>query len=363
LYNSAIKVLNKITEFGYKAYIIGGYPRDLYLKRSSVDIDICTDATPMELINIFNEVVMTNSEYGSVVIIVDKIKFEITTFRSEGKYINFRKPSAIKYIDSLEEDLKRRDFTINTLCIDKDGEEIDLLNAKNDLDNHIIRMVGNPKVRLKEDALRILRAVRFATILNFELEPVLKAYIKKYASLVRKLSKDRIRDELDIIFASSNKEYGIKLLCELKLADNLGLSGLRKIKITPSMIVTWAQLKAGDKYNFSTSEKETMAMLCELKDKNLLDQKVLYKYGLYVCTLASELYDIDRKELNEIYSKLQIHNKLDIVLPPMEICQILDKSPGPFLKDLINDLEVKLVTNKLNNTKESLIEYITNKYM
>ena len=195
MYNSAIKVLNKITDFGYQAYIIGGYPRDLYLKRSSVDIDICTDATPMEIVNIFNEVVTTNSEYGSVVIIVDKIRFEITTFRSEGKYVNYRKPSVVKYIDSLEEDLKRRDFTINTLCIDKDSNEIDLLNAKSDLDNKIVRMVGNPKIRLKEDVLRILRAVRFATILNFELEPVLKAYIKKYAHLVKKLSKERIREE------------------------------------------------------------------------------------------------------------------------------------------------------------------------
>lgn len=363
MYNSAIKVLNKITDFGYKAYIIGGYPRDLYLKRSSVDIDICTDATPMELVNIFNEVVVASSEYGSVVIIVDKIKFEITTFRSEGKYIDFRKPSSIKYIDSLEEDLKRRDFTINTLCIDKDGNEIDLLNAKSDLDNHIIRMIGNPKVRLKEDALRILRAVRFATTLNFELEPVLKAYIKKYAHLVKKLSKERIREELDIIFASSNKEYGIKLLCDLKLADNLGLPELKKIKITPSMIVTWSQLGALGKYNFSTSEKETMARINELRYKNLLDKKVLYKYGLYACTLASELHDVDKKELNEIDLGLQIHSKLDIALSPMEICKVLDKTPGPFLKDLINDLEDKLITDEIKNTKESLTEYISNKYM
>lgn len=363
MYNSAIKVLNKITDFGYQAYIIGGYPRDLYLKRSSIDVDICTDATPMELVNIFNEVVTTNSEYGSVVIIVDKVKFEITTFRTEGKYLDFRKPSVVKYIDNLEDDLKRRDFTINTLCIDKNGNEIDLLNAKGDLDNHIIRMVGNPKIRLKEDALRILRAVRFATVLNFELEPVLKAYIRKYAYLVKRLSKERIREELDIIFASSNKEYGIKLLCELKLAENLGLPLLKKIKITPSMIVTWAQLMALDKYNFSTNERETISMILELKGKNILSKKVLYEYGLYICTLASELYDIDKKALNEAYLSLQIHNKLDIVLSPMEICDVLNREPGSFLKDLINDLENKIVSDELLNTKESLTEYITNKYL
>ena len=127
MYNIGLNVLNRIEEYGYKAYIIGGYPRDLYLKRGSTDIDVCTDATPMEIIKIFPDVVTTNFEYGSVTILHENVRIEITTFRSEGKYINNRKPSVIKYVDSLEEDLKRRDFTINTLCIDKDGKQIDLL--------------------------------------------------------------------------------------------------------------------------------------------------------------------------------------------------------------------------------------------
>ena len=181
MYDACIKVLEKLESFGYKAYIIGGYPRDLYLKRSSSDIDICTDATPKEVMNIFDEVVTTNFEYGSIVILFEKIRFEITTFREEEGYIHNRKPRKVNYTLNLEDDIKRRDFTINTLCIDKDGNQIDLLNAKSDLDNKIIRMVGNPKIKLKEDALRILRAIRFATILDFELEPVLKAYIKKYS--------------------------------------------------------------------------------------------------------------------------------------------------------------------------------------
>ena len=362
MYNSAIKVLEKITSFGYQAYIIGGYPRDLYLKRSSSDVDICTDATPKEIMNIFSEVVTTNAEYGSVIISYEKIRFEITTFRTEEKYIDHRKPSKIKYIDSLEEDLKRRDFTINTLCIDKDGKQIDLLNAKSDLDNKIIRMVGNPKIRLKEDALRILRAIRFATVLNFELEPVLKAYIKKYAPLVKKLSKERQKDELDIIFASPNTEYGIKLLCELKLDGPLEIPLLKKIKITPSMIVTWAQLNVLNKYNFNTSEKDLIIKVKELNNKNLLDKKVLYEYGPYACSLAAELKNIDKKELNEIYAEMPIHSKLDIAMQPTEICKILNKQPGVFLKDLINDLENKLIEGTLKNKKTELERYITKNY-
>ena len=362
MYTSALKVLEKITSYGYQAYIIGGYPRDLYLKRTGVDIDICTDATPKEIIDIFKEIVTTNTEYGSVTISFEKIKFEITTFRTEEKYINFRKPSKIKYVDSLEEDIKRRDFTINTLCIDKNGKEIDLLNAKSDLDNKIIRMVGNPKIKLREDALRILRAIRFATILNFELEPVLKAYIKKYSALVRKISKERKKEELDIIFSSPNKEYGIKLLCELKLADNLEIPLLKKIKITPSMIVTWSQLNALDKYNFNSNEKDTIIKIIELQHKNILDQKTLYEYGLYTCTLASELKDIDKKELNEIYYNMPIHSKLDIALKPEQICEVLEKEPGSFLKELIKDLENKILEGKIKNKEKDIINYITNNY-
>ena len=363
MYNTAIKVLEKLESFGYKAYMIGGYPRDLYLKRSSADIDICTDATPKEIINIFNEIITTNFEYGSIVISYENIKFEITTFRTEEKYVEHRRPSKIKYVETLEEDLKRRDFTINTLCIDKDGNQIDLLNAKSDLDNKIIRMVGSPKIKLKEDALRILRAVRFATILDFELEPVLKAYIKKYSVLVKKISKERQKEELDIIFASPNKEYGIKLLNELKLSDNLEIPLLKKIKITPSMIVTWAQLNVLNKFYFTANEKATIIKIIELQTKNLLDKRTLYDYGLYECTLAGEIKGIDKKLLNEIYASLPIHSKLDIALKPAEICTILGKEPGSFLKTIVNDLEDKILLGSLKNNTKDLTKYITNNYM
>ena len=250
MYETALRLLQKISSFGYKAYIIGGYPRDLYLKRSSNDVDICTDATPMELHNIFSEIVWSSSEYGSVTIIFENVKFEITTFRKEFNYKDNRHPDKIEYVDTLEEDIIRRDFTINTLAIDKDGKEVDILNAKNDLDKKTIKMVGNPKIKLKEDALRILRAIRFATILNFELDPSLKHYIKRYGHNLKKISNDIKKSELDIIFSNSNKAYGIKLLIELKLANHLDIPNLKNIKITPSMIVTWAQLNAIHKYNF-----------------------------------------------------------------------------------------------------------------
>lgn len=362
LYETALKLLQKIESFGYKAYIIGGYPRDLYLKRGSNDVDICTDATPMELKNIFKEVVTTSSEYGTVTILFENIKFEITTFRKEFKYKDGRHPIKIEYVNSLKEDVIRRDFTINTLAIDKDGNEIDLLNAKKDIDEKIIRVVGDTKSKIKEDSLRILRAIRFATVLNFKLDNNLKKYIRWYGHNLKKISKDIKKNELDLIFSNSNKEYGIKLLLELKLEKHLDIPNLKNIKITPSMIVTWSELNALDKYNFNCLERETIIKINELKNKNILDRHILYEYGLYICTMAAELKGIDKKELNEQFAKMQIRSKLDIALSPLEICKILKVPAGPFLKPLIKDLENKLIENKLKNEKKDIKEYIEKVY-
>ena len=201
MYNASIKVLNKIIENGFEAYIVGGYPRDIYLARKSSDVDICTNATPKDIKNIFNNVILPTHEYGSVTVIYKKIRFEITTYRKDLKYINNRVPSKVKYTDDLFEDLRRRDFTVNTLCMNERGEILDVLNIKEDFDNKVIRTVGDAKNKISEDSLRILRAVRFSTILNFDLDKDLKKAIKKYGYLLKKLSYFRKKEELDRIFA------------------------------------------------------------------------------------------------------------------------------------------------------------------
>ena len=116
MYKATMDLLKKINSHGYKAYVVGGYARDLYLNRQSLDVDVCTNATPKELKDIFGDVMLPSIQYGSVTVIINKIRFEITTFRKDIKYENNRLPVKIKYINSLIDDLKRRDFYINTLC-------------------------------------------------------------------------------------------------------------------------------------------------------------------------------------------------------------------------------------------------------
>lgn len=363
MYESTLKILKKINDAGFKSYVVGGYVRDIYLNRHSMDVDICTNATPQELKEIFGGAMLPNVNYGSVTIVYKKIRFEITTFRKEIKYENNRLPVKIKYIDNLIDDLKRRDFTINTLCMDENGEIIDLLGASADLDNKIIRMVGNPRKRLKEDTLRILRAIRFATILNFQLEDSLKKYIKKYGYLLKKLSYYRRQEELQKIFTSSNVKYGIELLKELDLDKHLELSNIDKLVITPSLIGIWAQLGVSEIYAFSKQDKKTIESIKELLSLDLYDPKVLYTYGLYNCSIAAEILELPKKIITKKYNDLIIHNKKDIKISGNDIAKALNKAPGAYISEIIDDLEEAILDNRVKNEFNCLKDYVVEKYV
>lgn len=360
MYETAIKMLDKLNSNGFKAYIVGGYPRDLILNRESFDIDICTDATPKEMKEIFKDSMLPKVEYGSVTVIYHKVRFEITTFRKDLKYKNHRLPVKIEYVDSLLEDLKRRDFTINTLCLDKDGNILDLLNGRKEIESKTIKMVGSPKRRLQEDALRILRAIRFATILDFKLDGNLKKYIKKYSYLLKELSYYRKREELEKIFLSPNILKGINLIKELELDKYLEISNIDNLKVTSSIIGIWAQLDVEDIYNFSNNEKETIKRIKEILNKNNLSDYDLYKYDLYVSGIVAEIKGIDKKELNERYNSLPIKNKKDINITANQICEILNQKPGAFLKEIFEELEINILNKNINNDLNSLTKYILN---
>ncbi len=184
----ALELLKIFEEHGYEAYLVGGFVRDFLLNRKSNDVDICTNATPMDIKEIFKDVKLPFEGYGSVHLTYKKVNFEITTYRMDLEYKNGRSPSKIMYTDSLFIDLKRRDFTINTLCMDSKQNIIDLLGSMVDLKHKVIKTVGNADLKLKEDSLRILRAIRFATELKFNISEDLKKSIDNNKQLLSNLS-------------------------------------------------------------------------------------------------------------------------------------------------------------------------------
>lgn len=358
----ALEVLKKFEEKGYNAYIVGGFVRDYLIGKKTLDIDICTNATPKEIMEIFEIVQVSDFSYGSVNIVYKKVKFDVTTFRKDIKYEDNRKPIKIKYIDSLKEDLLRRDFTINTLCMNSKGEIIDLLNGKIDITNKIIKTVLTPRIKIKEDSLRILRAVRFATILDFEIEEQTKKYLIKYGYLLEKLSGSRKKDELTKIFSSVNKEKGRNLLIELKLDKYLKLTNLKDIVLCDDIIGIWSQLNVENIYPFTKIEKENISKIKELLNYKEIDEYILYKYGLYLSTVVYNIKNKDKVILNEMYRNLPIYNNKEIDIKPLEIAYILNERPGKYIKDIIEDLEKKIVYKKLENNKEKITTYIIEKY-
>lgn len=360
--DKALEILKIFNQKGYEAYVVGGYVRDTIIQRKTHDIDICTSATPKEILGIFDNVIVSDMQYGSVVIAYKGYNYDVTTFRKEIKYESNRKPVKIKYIKDLKKDLLRRDFTVNTLCMNSKGEILDILNVKKDLDKKILRTVGNPRYRIKEDSLRILRCIRFATILDFDIEEKTKHYLSKYGYLLKNLSLNRKKEELDKIFLSKNKEKGRKLLIDLNLTNVLDLNKLNNIILCTDLLGIWCQLEVDNIYPFTKYEKEQMKRLRELLKHDEIDNYCLYKYGLYLCTVYADIKGMSKRKLNTKYQSLPIFSRKDIVLSGGEISKILDKEPGEYIKEIIEDLEINILNNKLNNNYEEIKKYIIEKY-
>ena len=197
------KIIHTLQEHGYEAYAVGGCVRDSFLGREPMDWDITTSAMPEETKALFPHTFDTGIEHGTITVLLDHEGFEVTTYRVDGKYEDSRHPKEVIFVRNLKEDLLRRDFTINAMYINKNEELIDLLDGRKDLKNKVLRMIGNPSVRLKEDPTRILRAVRFASMYHLKLEKTLKTAIQKEKKNISNIPINKIRKELDDILLAN----------------------------------------------------------------------------------------------------------------------------------------------------------------
>ena len=201
-------LIDKLIDCGYQAYAVGGAVRDFLMGVKNSDIDLTTSATPSEVLEVFKDyrVILTGAKHGTVTVVLNGKNYEITTFRKESAYFDNRHPDAVEYITNLQEDLKRRDFTINAMAYNESEGFIDIFNGKEDLTNKIIRAVGDPDLRFKEDALRILRALRFSSTLNFKIEENTANAIIKNANLLKNVSVERIYNEVSALLLGQGVE-------------------------------------------------------------------------------------------------------------------------------------------------------------
>lgn len=348
------KVLKKIESNGFEAYLVGGYVRDLLLKRRTYDVDICTNALPKELKKIFPNAVIHN--YGGISFKIKKFNFDITTYRKEIKYAN-RKPIEIEYINSLIEDINRRDFKINAICINSKGYFIDLCDGMLDIKKGVISTIGDSDKKFKEDPLRMLRAIRFSSILNFKLEESTLVSIERNKELIVTLSDYRIKEELDKIMTNKNVIIGLEMLKDFGILDLLNIK-YTKLKYVTDPIGMWAQLEMEFNSSFTKEEKNTIINVQKILEYKKIDNNILFKYGLYQSIVAGEILGISKVTINKMFKHMPINNKSDIVVSANDIMKILKINPSEIISIIQDDLINEIINFNLKNNYNEIKKFL-----
>lgn len=214
-------ILDKFHNNSYEAFIVGGCVRDTLLGRPLNDYDITTNAMPEETIKLFKKTIPTGIKHGTITVLINKEPYEVTTYRIDGEYLDNRRPEEVIFVSNIKEDLARRDFTINALAYSPYLGFKDYFNGEEDLKNKIIRAVGDADKRFNEDALRMIRAIRFSAQLDFKIEEKTYNAIKKNSELIKNISIERINVELTKTLLSKNPSRGILLLEDTRILENL----------------------------------------------------------------------------------------------------------------------------------------------
>lgn len=213
--NDVSQIIKTLNYHGFEAYLVGGSIRDLLIDRKPNDYDIATAATPEEVVDIFDKTLSVGIKHGSIMVYADDGYYDVTTYRYDGEYEHHRYPKNVIFIDDLVEDLRRRDITINAMAYHPEKGIIDPFDGTKDLSSRLIRAVGNPVERFKEDALRILRAIRLATALNFNIETTTLLAMVETMEGLKFISSERIREEFNGILLSKTPSRGLMLLFSL----------------------------------------------------------------------------------------------------------------------------------------------------
>ena len=349
--------LEKLINHGYKAYIIGGYVRDKLLGHKTFDIDIATSATPLEVASIFN--VACKEKYGSIYFKEEKYSIDITTFRKDFNYKN-RYPE-IKYVSTLLEDVVRRDFTINAIGMDIDGKLYDYVGGLDDIKNKVVRSIGDADIKFKEDPLRILRALRLSICYGLDIEEKTLNSIIKNKELLRSISYNRKRMELNKILISPNAKAGLAKLNELGILSLLEIKCLKEYKVVENVCSAWAQLEYSSNYPFTKKEKKYIENIKAIINKGEITNKDIFYYHKEVIEEAQCILGLSKEDIKTIYLEMPIHSWEDICITGREIKEILGSSKIN-IKIIKEDLIKNILSGNLSNEFSILKNYIVEKW-
>ena len=367
------QIISKLLSLNYEAYFVGGFVRDSILNIPCNDIDIATNALPEEIEEIFDKTKATGKKYGTITVFMDKYSFEVTTYRIDKNYINNRRPETVNFSKILKEDLIRRDFTINALARDINGEIIDLFNGRKDLNNKLIRAIDDPNKRFKEDALRILRAIRFVGKLDFKIEKNTFNAMKKNLKLLRNIASERIINELKIILSLNHIDRVYKLFEEIDLSTvfkdlKKAIDKLKTYEYNINIYQLFALGYYPDKeitssyWRFSKNEIKhinTLVELMEILDKQRLTSIIVYNYQFEYILEADKLlsgffnYKSQKDKIINLNKNLKIKTVKDLNIKGSDIKQLVNDDR--FIGIILEKLVEKVLLEKINNDYNELI--------
>ncbi|MDX8046140.1 CCA tRNA nucleotidyltransferase [Gracilibacillus sp. S3-1-1] len=388
LFRLAQQVVQQIKDHGFQAYIVGGAVRDLILDRAVDDIDIATSAHPDDIMNIFSKVIPTGIEHGTVMVRHQHESFEVTTFRTESNYSDFRRPDKVDFVTNLNEDLARRDFTMNAIAMDQSLQLVDPYQGRQAIEEKIIRTVGDPRDRFLEDPLRMMRAIRFQAQLGFSIDSQALTAITENGSLLAKIAVERVAMEWEKMLKGSFFEQAQKSLLTTKLINHLPLfsKDLKTVDIFRDIdkrfssfaeFVAYMSLKSAEQ-SVASWVKEWKLSNRIKKDSKLLEQLivtyrqesvewVVYQLPAHLivpfsnlcCTIENET--VTEKAIDQTKANLSIQTRKELAINGTDIISWFpNKEKGAWLQESLLQVEKAVVEGKLSNTKNEIREWLTN---
>lgn len=401
LMRMALPILDALNR-EYEAVFVGGCVRDLLLGDDVTDVDIATSALPEQVMTLFPRTLPTGLQHGTVTVVTEQGHYEVTTYRKESAYEQFRRPGSVEFIPSLTEDLRRRDYTINALAMRADGTLVDPFGGQEDLARRVIRCVGDPDARLQEDALRMLRGIRFAARLGAEIEAQTWQAMLRHRQLLRHIAMERVGVELDKMVGGQHPAAAIRLLSEsgllacakepLAIADKLSDADVSSLHTIEAVDARWSALciLAGLDAPSTADVLRTLRYAVRRADAVsaavAFHQRVLAANGsedeairetwvraiidigrpaaaLWLDMLESGLLPAvdglpDPVQLRQWLDELYPATLKELALGGDEVQQLLERRPGPWMKPLLQRLLVAAALGQVHHTKEALAAYV-----
>lgn len=388
-FKQAGTIIETLKQHGHEAYFVGGSVRDFIINRPIGDIDIATSALPEEVMHLFPRHVPVGLEHGTVIVVQEGVPYEVTTFRTESDYEDFRRPSSVQFVRSLKEDLKRRDFTMNAIAMNEVGDIIDLFRGQDAIRKQEIVTVGNAADRFQEDALRMMRGIRFVSTLGFSLEEQTKRAIEKYGHLLEHIAIERITVEFEKLLTGIYCVKGLQQLVETKLFTHLPYLQMSEERILKAAQYNWGSFETdieawafflyciGEEHpsvflrqwKFSNKKiKDIVAVILAIRSRkiNSWDAVSLYKTGLRTALMAERVYQViiekyDMSSVNHVQSlfdSLSIHNRQEMKVGGNDLLGWTEKTPGPWVAEVLQKIEEEILQERLENEKEKIREWL-----